>query len=116
MVAPRRRQREAPLERVGFRGHGEAGERRRSAARPRAWAAARATCGESSGAARVHKQGQIQEGPLTLFSTIAEKVAAWRRYRETVRQLSQFSDHELADIGIGRSDIARVAGGGTRAT
>jgi uncharacterized protein YjiS (DUF1127 family) len=70
----------------------------------------------SSGAARVHKQGQIQEGPLTLFSTIAEKVAAWRRYRETVRQLSQFSDHELADIGIGRSDIARVAGGGTRAT
>jgi uncharacterized protein YjiS (DUF1127 family) len=52
---------------------------------------------------------------VTLINTIAEKVAAWRRYRETIRQLSQFSDHELADIGIGRSDIGRVASGGTRA-
>jgi len=49
---------------------------------------------------------------MTLLSAIAEKVAAWRRYREAVRELSQFSDHELADIGIIRSDIARVATGG----
>jgi uncharacterized protein YjiS (DUF1127 family) len=50
-----------------------------------------------------------------LLNTIAEKVAAWRRYRETVRELSQFSDHELADIGISRCDITRVASGATRA-
>jgi uncharacterized protein YjiS (DUF1127 family) len=49
---------------------------------------------------------------LTLFNAIVEKVAAWRRYRETVRELSQFSDQELADIGITRCDIARVASGG----
>ena len=46
---------------------------------------------------------------MTLLAKIAEKVAVWRRYRETVRELSQFSDHELSDIGIRRCDIARIA-------
>ena len=41
--------------------------------------------------------------------TIAEKLAAWRRYRETVRELSQMSDRELLDIGIRRGDIHFVA-------
>jgi uncharacterized protein YjiS (DUF1127 family) len=36
---------------------------------------------------------------------ISEKFNAWRRYREAVRELSQFSDHELSDIGIRRCDI-----------
>jgi uncharacterized protein YjiS (DUF1127 family) len=70
----------------------------------------------SSGASQVHKDHQRQEGPMTLLSAITEKVVAWRRYREAVRELSQFSDHELADIGITRSDIARVASRGRRGT
>jgi uncharacterized protein YjiS (DUF1127 family) len=49
---------------------------------------------------------------MTLLSIIAAKVAAWRRYREIVRELSQFSDQELADMGITRGDIARVANDG----
>jgi uncharacterized protein YjiS (DUF1127 family) len=40
---------------------------------------------------------------------ISAKLSAWRRYREAVRELSQFSDHELSDIGIRRSDIEDIA-------
>ena len=39
---------------------------------------------------------------------ISEKVNAWRRYRDAVRELSQLSDHELSDIGIRRCDIEFV--------
>jgi len=34
---------------------------------------------------------------------------AWRRYDQSVRELSRLDDRELADIGISRSDIPRVA-------
>jgi uncharacterized protein YjiS (DUF1127 family) len=43
------------------------------------------------------------------FKTISEKLNAWRRYREAVRELSQLSDHELSDIGIRRGDIEDIA-------
>jgi uncharacterized protein YjiS (DUF1127 family) len=33
----------------------------------------------------------------------------WRRYNASLRELSQLGDRELADIGIQRSDIPRVA-------
>ena len=39
------------------------------------------------------------------FKTITEKLIAWRRYREAVKELSQLSDRELSDIGIRRGDI-----------
>ncbi len=42
------------------------------------------------------------------FKTISAKLSAWRRYREAVRELSQFSDRELSDIGIRRGDIEDV--------
>ena len=32
-----------------------------------------------------------------------------RRYNASLRELSQLGDRELADIGISRSDIPRVA-------
>jgi len=40
---------------------------------------------------------------------ISEKINAWRRYRDAVRELAQMSDNELADIGISRCDIGYVA-------
>ena len=46
---------------------------------------------------------------MLLLRAISEKLNAWRRYREAVRQLSQLSDHELSDIGIGRGDIEAIA-------
>jgi uncharacterized protein YjiS (DUF1127 family) len=45
---------------------------------------------------------------MTTVKTISEKLAAWRRYREAVRELSQLSDRELSDIGIRRGDIESV--------
>ncbi len=40
---------------------------------------------------------------------IAEKVAAWRRYRTSVRELSRLTDRELNDLGLNRYDIENVA-------
>ncbi|OQM76791.1 DUF1127 domain-containing protein [Manganibacter manganicus] len=33
----------------------------------------------------------------------------WRRYRETVNELSRLSTRELNDLGISRGDISYVA-------
>ena len=38
----------------------------------------------------------------------------WQRYGHVVEELSQLSDRELADIGINRCDIARIARGQSR--
>ena len=50
----------------------------------------------------------VQEKTMTTLKTISEKVNAWRRYREAVRELSQLTDRELSDIGIRRGDIEDV--------
>jgi uncharacterized protein YjiS (DUF1127 family) len=42
------------------------------------------------------------------LKAISEKLNAWRRCREAVRELSQFSDRELSDIGIRRCDIEDI--------
>jgi uncharacterized protein YjiS (DUF1127 family) len=33
----------------------------------------------------------------------------WRKYRQTVNELGRMTTRELHDLGISRSDIARVA-------
>jgi uncharacterized protein YjiS (DUF1127 family) len=38
----------------------------------------------------------------------------WRRYRETINELSRLSNHELSDLGISRSEIVAVAQRGRR--
>jgi uncharacterized protein YjiS (DUF1127 family) len=48
---------------------------------------------------------QQKERLMTSIKTIAEKLTAWRRYREAVRELSRLNDRELNDIGIRRGDI-----------
>ena len=45
---------------------------------------------------------------MTPLKTISEKLSAWRRYRDAVRELSQLSDRELEDIGVRRGDIEFV--------
>jgi uncharacterized protein YjiS (DUF1127 family) len=44
-----------------------------------------------------------------LVSRLEARVAYWRRYRATVADLDRLTDRQLADIGIGRSDITAVA-------
>ena len=34
---------------------------------------------------------------------------AWTRYRQSLRELAQLDDRELADIGISRSEIPDIA-------
>ena len=45
---------------------------------------------------------------MTSLKTIPEKLAAWRRYRGAVRELSQLTDLELSDIGVRRGDIESI--------
>jgi uncharacterized protein YjiS (DUF1127 family) len=45
---------------------------------------------------------------MIVLKALAEKVRAWMRYREAVRELSQLSDLELHDIGISRGEIDNV--------
>jgi uncharacterized protein YjiS (DUF1127 family) len=40
---------------------------------------------------------------------IANFLRAWRRYNASLNELSRLGDRELADIGLTRSDIPRIA-------
>jgi uncharacterized protein YjiS (DUF1127 family) len=44
-----------------------------------------------------------------MFITIIRFLQAWRRYNQSLNELSRLGDRELADIGISRSDIPSVA-------
>ena len=44
-----------------------------------------------------------------LISRFVRFVRSWWRYNESMRELARLSDRELADIGISRSEIGRVA-------
>jgi uncharacterized protein YjiS (DUF1127 family) len=41
--------------------------------------------------------------------TLIRFVQAWKRYNASLNELSRLGDRELADIGLSRSDIPRVA-------
>lgn len=40
---------------------------------------------------------------------LGERFAAWRAYRRTIAELSGLGGDELADLGLHRSEIRRVA-------
>ena len=44
-----------------------------------------------------------------MLANIVRAIRAWRRYHQSVSELNRLGDRELADIGISRSDISRVA-------
>jgi uncharacterized protein YjiS (DUF1127 family) len=45
----------------------------------------------------------------TMLLSILRFLHAWKRYGVAVDELSHLSDRELADIGITRGDIQRIA-------
>ena len=49
-----------------------------------------------------------------MFASIVRFIRDWKRYNNSVRELSRLGDRDLADIGISRSDIQRVAWTATR--
>jgi uncharacterized protein YjiS (DUF1127 family) len=50
-----------------------------------------------------------EKGNWTMLSHLIRLFRSWRRYEASLRELSRLGDRELADIGISRSDIPRVA-------
>jgi uncharacterized protein YjiS (DUF1127 family) len=44
-----------------------------------------------------------------MFTSIVRVRQDWRRYNQSLSELNRLGDRELADIGISRSDIPRVA-------
>ena len=44
-----------------------------------------------------------------VLANIVRFLRQWRAYDTSLRELSRLGDRELADIGISRSDIERVA-------
>jgi uncharacterized protein YjiS (DUF1127 family) len=44
-----------------------------------------------------------------MLVAILNFLRAWRRYNSSMRELYELGDRELADIGIPRSDIPRIA-------
>jgi uncharacterized protein YjiS (DUF1127 family) len=49
-----------------------------------------------------------------MLSPIIRYIRDWQRYGRDVQELSFLSDRELADIGITRCDIRRIARGQSR--
>jgi len=43
------------------------------------------------------------------LANLVHSFRVWRRYSESVRELSRLGDRELADIGISRSEITSIA-------
>ena len=46
-----------------------------------------------------------------MLLSLIRMIQAFRDYQRNVAELSQLSDRELADIGLDRADIPRVAAG-----
>ena len=44
-----------------------------------------------------------------MLSHFIRMLRAWRRYDASLRELSSLGDRELADIGVARCDIQRIA-------
>lgn len=46
---------------------------------------------------------------VLMFTYIIRLIREWKRYNRSLNELSRLGDRELADIGISRCDIPRVA-------
>ena len=44
-----------------------------------------------------------------MFVTLVRFIQDWKRYKRSLSELNRLGDRELADIGISRSDIPRLA-------
>jgi len=44
-----------------------------------------------------------------MFNTLKTRYSRWQRFKRTVSELEGLSNRDLADLGIARSDIRRLA-------
>ena len=59
-------------------------------------------------ASKATNQLSIHRG-MTMFNFFSDGFKRWNRYNTTRRELDLLTDRELADLGIMRSDIPRIA-------
>jgi uncharacterized protein YjiS (DUF1127 family) len=57
---------------------------------------------------RKHRH-RVEETAMYLVAGLIRMLRVWRRYNEGLRELNHLDDRELADIGITRGDIQRIA-------
>lgn len=46
---------------------------------------------------------------MTMFEVLKSRYSTWRRYNRTVSELESLTNRDLADLGLSRSDIPRIA-------
>jgi uncharacterized protein YjiS (DUF1127 family) len=46
---------------------------------------------------------------LTMLDLLSRRYQRWRLYNRTIAELESLSNRDLADLGIARSDIPRIA-------
>jgi uncharacterized protein YjiS (DUF1127 family) len=51
----------------------------------------------------------LTERRTAMLTALIRFIQEWKRYNQSLSELSRLGDRELADIGISRSDIPRVA-------
>jgi uncharacterized protein YjiS (DUF1127 family) len=51
----------------------------------------------------------LEEVAIMLLANIVRALRSWRKFNNSLSELNRLGDRELADIGISRSDIPRVA-------
>ena len=52
---------------------------------------------------------QTGKESVLMFAYVIRLIREWKRYNRGLNELSRLDDRELADIGISRCDIPRVA-------
>lgn len=55
-----------------------------------------------------HRAGPKRKNNI-MIAALVRFIQEWKRYNQSLSELSRLGDRELADIGISRSDIPRVA-------
>jgi uncharacterized protein YjiS (DUF1127 family) len=56
---------------------------------------------------RINKENELKIESKTM--NLIRNYRNWRRYRDTINELSRLSNRELSDLGIARGDIPFVA-------
>ena len=44
-----------------------------------------------------------------MFTALVRFIQSWKNYNRSLNELSRLGDRELADIGVSRSDLPRLA-------
>jgi uncharacterized protein YjiS (DUF1127 family) len=50
-----------------------------------------------------------REKEIPMFASVVRFIQSWKNYNRSLSELNRLGDRELADIGISRSDIPRLA-------